>query len=171
MSNTYSNYWDFGNFPSFSTTSYYLIHWLFLNTQRQKLLMQPSNSTDSCLPRAHSCSHSFAHSIPATWIVSSPFLKQFITHIFLKGGSGHLLFALLLCFLQLLNLHGEAYLYSVWCACFCIQSNLFSRMSSGGALLMSSRVHKTVINSNSKSYDGSVTKCFTYIFHTHNTVR
>lgn len=49
------------------------------------------------------------------------------------------------------NLHGEAYPYSVWCACSCIQPESLT------VLGVPCRVHKIMITSNSKIYYASCT--------------
>lgn len=92
------------------------------------------------------------------WIVSSPLCKQFTARTFLEGGSGHFPFAPLPCFLALI--------WSPWWG-LSILSGVpvsVSSQSPGRTLLMSSRVHKTMINSNSKLYYVSSTSYVLYMY-------
>ena len=49
-------------------------------------------------------------------------------------------------------------IYSVWCVWFCIQPESYRN-----ALLISTRVHKPMINSNSKIYSSASTSCLLYM--------
>ena len=49
-------------------------------------------------------------------------------------------------------------IYSVWCVWFCIQPESYRN-----ALLISTRVHKIIINSNSKIYSVASTSCLLYM--------
>ena len=139
------------NFPTSSTTSYCLIDYFLTPIakppdsaeQFQELLMM---SCSFLLPLI--CSHHTWHVncfLPSTRAIHSRyFLKRWLPLLHYPA------------FWHLISM--VRLIHSLWCVWFCIQPESY-----GNALLISTRVHKTIINSNSKIYSVASTSCLLYM--------